>query len=271
MSPSTPQIPVLPKLPGSRTAHLQPVLDWLLAQGCQPAGLPAFTFNRDGHGSCRFAGTLPLAQLAARFALPASVVPYADGLDDRRNFLEIVADAPFRLPPDAPQPGRPFAHPLPPGGSAAHQALLEQGTDPYYPGYDAWQQPEAALPAGTRLVQFDHRPAADIGADQEPLAAYFCDVQTAASFMQTGGQMSAADLAEALQARPYRYGGSGPFRYAPNVVVYELLRPLAPADYGVATALGNPQWGPGGATRYVLRASPDGLFAQHGLGLLGTL
>ena len=70
------------KMPDSRTAHLQPLIDFLQVQGnppwrapdYRPAGTNGFYFDRDGYGTFYFEQPLNLSALAARFDLPATII-----------------------------------------------------------------------------------------------------------------------------------------------------------------------------------------------------
>ena len=56
------RVPITAKFDGSRTAHLQPLIDFLTAQGNAPASKD-FTFDRDGYGSYYFAQPLDMEAL----------------------------------------------------------------------------------------------------------------------------------------------------------------------------------------------------------------
>ena len=64
-----------------RTAHLHPVIEYLLAQGNTPASWrgDAFAFDQGGEGHYLFAGPLDAVQLREQFAFPASIRVYDDG------------------------------------------------------------------------------------------------------------------------------------------------------------------------------------------------
>lgn len=89
--------PVLEKFDGSRTAHLQPLIDFLKAQGNPPGHAPGygsvgadgFYFDRDGFGTFYFEQPLDIAALSAHFALPASILLGKTAVSDRRNFVRI--------------------------------------------------------------------------------------------------------------------------------------------------------------------------------------
>lgn len=82
------KVPISAKFDGSRTAHLQPLIDFLKAQGNAPAS-EDFTFDRDGYGSYYFVQALDMEALRARFDLPASIVAGQSGVYDTRNFVGI--------------------------------------------------------------------------------------------------------------------------------------------------------------------------------------
>lgn len=83
------------KFEGSRTAHLQPLIDFLKAQGNppglapghRPAGGDGFCFDLDGYGTFYFEQPLDLLALAARFSLPATIVIGQTAVYDSRNFV----------------------------------------------------------------------------------------------------------------------------------------------------------------------------------------
>ena len=85
------------KFDDSRTAHLQPLIDLLIAQGnlpwlapsYRPAGQNGFYFDRDGFGTFYFEQPLDLAALATHFELPASITLGNTAVYDSRNFLSI--------------------------------------------------------------------------------------------------------------------------------------------------------------------------------------
>ena len=87
-----PKEPISDKADGSRTAHLQPVIDFLKAQGNEPATGDAFEYNRDGLGTYGFARPLDVAALRARFDFPPSISLSESGLHDSRNFVRIAQD-----------------------------------------------------------------------------------------------------------------------------------------------------------------------------------
>lgn len=89
--------PVLEKFDGSRTAHLQPLIDFLKDQGNPPWQAPSyqavgengFHFDRDGFGTFYFEQPLDIAALAAHFELPASILLGQAAVSDSRNFVSI--------------------------------------------------------------------------------------------------------------------------------------------------------------------------------------
>ena len=84
--------PVSDKFDGSRTAHLQPVIDFLKAQGYEPATGDAFEYNRDGLGTYGFTQPLDVDLLQQHFAFPPSISLSSAGLHDSRNFVRIAQD-----------------------------------------------------------------------------------------------------------------------------------------------------------------------------------
>lgn len=83
-----------------RTAHLRPVIEYLLAQGNTPASWrgDAFAFDQGGEGHYLFAGPIDAAQLRERFAFPASIRVYEDGfIQDGLNRVDISPGRPQRL------------------------------------------------------------------------------------------------------------------------------------------------------------------------------
>ena len=77
------------KAEGSRTAHLQPVIDFLKAHGNQPATVDEFTFDRDGLGSYCFTAPLDMAAIQANFDIPPTLLLNKNSVHDTRNFVEI--------------------------------------------------------------------------------------------------------------------------------------------------------------------------------------
>ena len=84
--------PILDKADGSRTAHLQPVIDFLKAQGNEPATGDAFEYNRDGLGTYGFSQPLDVDLLQQHFDFPPSIHLSSAGLHDSRNFVRIAQD-----------------------------------------------------------------------------------------------------------------------------------------------------------------------------------
>jgi len=83
-----------------RTAHLRPVIEFLLSQGNTPAGWrgDAFSFDQGGEGHYTFTGHIDAAQLRERFAFPASIQVYEDGsIKDSLNRVDISQELPRRL------------------------------------------------------------------------------------------------------------------------------------------------------------------------------
>lgn len=91
------KVPISAKLDGSRTAHLQPLIDYLAAQGNAPAS-EDFTYDRDGYGSFYFTKALDMALLRAHFAFPATIVLTKDTVQDSRNFVGITQASPASTP-----------------------------------------------------------------------------------------------------------------------------------------------------------------------------
>ena len=82
-----------------RTAHLRPVIEYLLAQGNTPAGWrgDAFTFDQGGEGHYLFVGPLDAAALRERFVFLASIQVQADGsIKDRLSRVDISQALPQR-------------------------------------------------------------------------------------------------------------------------------------------------------------------------------
>lgn len=100
------KVPLSAKFDDSRTAHLQPLIDLLKAQGnppwvaprYRPVGADGFYFDRDGYGTFYFEQPLNLAALAARFDLPDTVVLGQTAVYDRRNFVGISQAIPQKEP-----------------------------------------------------------------------------------------------------------------------------------------------------------------------------
>ncbi|UOQ68910.1 hypothetical protein [Hymenobacter volaticus] len=83
------KVPLAEKLPDSRTAHLQPIIDFLKAQGNDSATNDEFSYNRDGYGEYLFHQPLDVAALRERFIFPDSVQVSANAVFDNRNFVAI--------------------------------------------------------------------------------------------------------------------------------------------------------------------------------------
>ncbi len=80
-----------------RTAHLRPVIAFLLAQGNRPAGWrgDAFAFDQGGEGHYSFTAPIDAAQLREQFAFPASIRVYDDGsIKDSLNRVDIGQESP---------------------------------------------------------------------------------------------------------------------------------------------------------------------------------
>ncbi|MFD2722133.1 hypothetical protein ACFST9_25675 [Hymenobacter monticola] len=100
------KVPISEKMTASRTAHLQPLIDFLKAQGNppwiapsdRPAGDDGFYFDRDGYGTFYFEQPLDLPALAARFALPATIAVGQTAVYDSRNFVCIAQAIPQEQP-----------------------------------------------------------------------------------------------------------------------------------------------------------------------------
>ena len=90
MSQTLEKTVLVEKLPDSRTAHLQPIIDYLTAEGNAPAGQAEFTYDRDGYGSYYFKEALDMAMLRAHFAFPATIVLTKDTVHDKGNFVRIT-------------------------------------------------------------------------------------------------------------------------------------------------------------------------------------
>jgi hypothetical protein len=89
---------ILADMADFRTAHLQPVIDFLKAQGNEPATDDQFHYNRDGLGVYGFAQPVDVALLQEHFDFPASIHLSVDGLHDSRHFVRIqhTPDQPVR-------------------------------------------------------------------------------------------------------------------------------------------------------------------------------
>ncbi len=75
------------------TDHLRPVIDFLKAQGNEPANGDQFYYTRDGYGMYGFAQPLDVAALRARFDFPPSIHLTATSVQDTRHFVCITQDA----------------------------------------------------------------------------------------------------------------------------------------------------------------------------------
>ncbi len=96
---TTPEkVPISASLDGSRTAHLQPVIDLLKAEGNELASVDGFTFDRDGYGTCYFEKPLDMDLLKARFAFPPDIHLSNNAVFDAGNFIAITQ----RIPPGPP-------------------------------------------------------------------------------------------------------------------------------------------------------------------------
>ena len=84
-----------------RTAHLRPVIEYLLAQGNRPAQWwHADGWRSDPGGELHYTFTDPIdaAQLRERFAFPASIRVYDDGsIKDSLNRVDISQELPPQL------------------------------------------------------------------------------------------------------------------------------------------------------------------------------
>ena len=98
--------PILEKMPDSRTAHLQPLIDFLKAQGNPPwvfpsyrrAGADGFDFDRDGFGNFYFQVPLDLAAVRRHFSLPPTIVFTKSSIWDQRNMVGIDQALPVGEP-----------------------------------------------------------------------------------------------------------------------------------------------------------------------------
>ena len=84
---------ILPELDISRTAHLQPIIDFLKAGGNTPATGDAFYYHRDGYGVYGFAQPLDIAGLREKFDFPASIRLTEHSVFDAGNFVTITQDS----------------------------------------------------------------------------------------------------------------------------------------------------------------------------------
>jgi hypothetical protein len=85
--------PISAQSEDSRTAHLQPLIDFLKAQGNEPATGDAFYYERDGYGVYGFAQPLDVVGLRERFDFPPSIHLSANAIFDAGNFVTITQDA----------------------------------------------------------------------------------------------------------------------------------------------------------------------------------
>ena len=96
---TTPEkVRILANMADFRTAHLQPVIDFLKAQGYEPATGDQFQYNRDGLGVYGFTQRLDVDLLQQHFDFPPSIHLSVDGLHDSRHFVRIqhTPDQPVR-------------------------------------------------------------------------------------------------------------------------------------------------------------------------------
>lgn len=89
----------------NRTNHLQPVIDFLKAQGYAPATGDAFHYNRDGLGTYGFTEPLDVDLLQLHFDFSPSMTLSHGQLFDSRHFMRICQDF-------GPQPLRRFSFEL---------------------------------------------------------------------------------------------------------------------------------------------------------------
>lgn len=81
----------------TRTGHLRPVIDFLLAKGNRPAGWRGDVFWDDQGGEVHYTFTdcINAAQLREQFAFPASIQVYEDGsIKDSLNRVDISQESP---------------------------------------------------------------------------------------------------------------------------------------------------------------------------------
>jgi hypothetical protein len=98
--------PIAEKFDNSRTAHLQPLIDFLKAQGNQPWPVPSyrpigadgFDFDRDGYGNFYFRDPLDLEAVRRHFSLPATITAQNGAIWDERNGVGIVQAMPASEP-----------------------------------------------------------------------------------------------------------------------------------------------------------------------------
>ena len=77
---------------GNRTDHLQPIIDFLKAQGYEPATGDAFWYNRDGLGTYGFTEPLDVELLQQHFDFPPSLHVSHGQVFDSRHFMRISQD-----------------------------------------------------------------------------------------------------------------------------------------------------------------------------------
>lgn len=81
----------------TRTGHLRPVIDFLLAQGNRPAGWrgDAFWGDQGGEENYLFTDPISAAELHEHFTFPASIRVYEDGsIKDGLNRVNISQESP---------------------------------------------------------------------------------------------------------------------------------------------------------------------------------
>lgn len=88
------KVPILAQSDDSRTAHLQPLIDFLKAQGNESASPAGFTYDRDGYGSYYFAQPLDIEALRAQFDFPPSIEAGPLAVFDSGNFVAITQALP---------------------------------------------------------------------------------------------------------------------------------------------------------------------------------
>ncbi|UOQ83280.1 hypothetical protein [Hymenobacter sp. 5414T-23] len=89
MKNASQKVPIPPHVADFRTAHLQPVIDFLKAHGNEPSTGDQFHYNRDGLGVYGFAQPLDTQLLQEHFDFPLSISLSVDGLHDSRHFVRI--------------------------------------------------------------------------------------------------------------------------------------------------------------------------------------
>lgn len=87
------KVHILAESPDLGTGHLQPLIDFLKAQGNEPATGDAFYYNRDGYGVYGFAQPLDMEAIRARFDFPPSIHLTATSVQDTRHFVAIAQDS----------------------------------------------------------------------------------------------------------------------------------------------------------------------------------